>query len=306
MEDLICYFNGEYIKENAAHFSMRDWALRDGAIYEMARTYNHVPFFVREHIDRLFRSLRYVQIDLGHTPDEMEKITAEIFERNKKHLEPEDDFVFNYVVTRGVSPFLFPASGNPTVLVNCINLISSYEKQAKNYREGIHLVLVSTRQIPTQCLDVKSKNTNRFCNSLATFEAKAVSPEALPLMLDINGFVAEGSMYNCSMVKDGKIFTPKPTNVLGGISQGTLFRLAGELGIEVVHKDLCSYDLYNADEMFINANSYTMYPVAKFNQRVLAKPIPGPITQKLYDAFSKLVGVDIVQRVINYVMTKGG
>ena len=60
----------------------------------------------------------------------------------------------------------------------------------------------------------------------------------------------------------------------------------------------------SADEIFVTATSFTIYPVARFNERELGKPIPGPITQQLLSAFSKLVGFDIVQRVISYVQAK--
>ncbi len=93
MEDLICYSNGEYIKTSEFKISIWDAAFWQGMVYEMARTYNHVPFFWKEHIDRMYRSLRYARIDPGLTPEEMHKITLEVFERNKKYLAPEDDFV---------------------------------------------------------------------------------------------------------------------------------------------------------------------------------------------------------------------
>jgi len=106
------------------------------------------------------------------------------------------------------------------------------------------------------------------------------------------------------MVRDGKLLTPKPTNILGGVTRATILTLARELGIESAETDLCVYDLYNADEIFVTGSSFVIYPVAKFNGRTLAKPVPGPITQQLFSAFSRLVGVDIVQRVVGYVQTK--
>jgi len=304
MEDLICYHNGKYITESEIKISILDAAIMEGMAFDLGRTYNHVPFFWEDHIDRLFRSLQYFHISPGLTPDEMYRITLEVFKRNEKFLEPEDDFVVIQRVSRGASTYFYSPPTHPTVIVNCVNLLPIYERQAQWYKDGIHLVIANTRQIPPQCLDVKSKNTNRLCNILADFEAKMVDPEAWALMLDIYGRVAEGTRYNCFLVKNNKLFTPKSDNILGGVTRGTLLRLASEIGIEATETDLYVYDLYNADEIFLTACSTTIWPVAKFNEKILAKPIPGPVTQQLFTAFSKEVGVDIVQRVVNYVANK--
>ena len=123
-------------------------------------------------------------------------------------------------------------------------------------------------------------------------------------MLDINGCVAEGTKYNCFVVKDGRLLTPRQDNILGGVTRANVLRLAKELGIENTEADLYVYDIYNADEIFLTANSFSICPVSKFNEKALAKPIPGPVTQKLLSAFCKLVGVDIVDRVVSYVKAK--
>lgn len=303
MEDLICYFDGKYIEQSKVRLSLWDAALWEGMVYEMARTYNHVPFFWKEHIDRMYRSLRYVRIDPGLTQEQMYNVTLEVLERNGKYLEPGDDFVVAHGISRGAktNPYLPSPPPHPTVMVNLFKASPAYKMEAKMYQEGIHLVVVNTRQVPNQCLDPKAKITNRMCNALAEMEAKVVSPEAWALMLDFNGRVAEGPKYSCFMVKDGKLYTPKSDNILAGVTRGVILKLARELRIEAEEKNLWVFDLYNADEIFITAQSFTIGPVAKFNDRLLQKPIPGPVTQRLLSAFSKLVGVDIVQRVIDYL-----
>ncbi len=305
MEELICYYNGDFMKASEVKVSMWDMSFTRGAgVYDMARSYKHVPLFWKEHIDRLYRGLHCVHIDPGLTPEQMLSLTCEVFERNKKSLDPEDDFMMAQWVNLGAPTNFFSKPIRPNVLINCLHLSPRYEGFAKNYQEGIHLVVVNTRQIPPQSFDVKVKHTSRWCNELAEFEAKMVDPEALALMLDINGLVAEGPTFNCFMVKDSKLFTPKLGNILEGVTRNTILRLAKEVGIESVEKDLYVYDLYNADEIFITNTSPTIRPVSKFNERVLPKPILGPIAQQLLSAFSELVGFDIVQHVINYVHAK--
>ena len=304
MADFICYFNGEFIKESEVKFSINDRAFREGMIYDIGRTYNHAPFFWKEHVERVFRSCRVIHINLGMTPEELLNITFEVFERNKKHLEAEDDFNMRHLISRGTSEHFFGPVGRPTILVHCFSLLPVYPRQAKNYQEGVRLVVVSTRQIPPQCLDPKIKHINRLCNSMADFEAKMIDPNAWGLMLDIYGRVAEGPVYNCFMVRGGKLLTPKLHNALGGVTRDMLLSLAKESGIETEETELYVYDFYDADEIFVTANSYTIMPVAKFNEKELPKPIPGPVTRQLYSAFSKLVGVDIFQRPISYVQAQ--
>jgi len=143
-----------------------------------------------------------------------------------------------------------------------------------------------------------------MCNDLADLEAKRIDPQAFALMLDINGFAAECPRQGFFMVKEGKLLTSKPTNRLGSITQATIIELAKELKIEFAETDLSPYDLYNADEIFLAATSFVIYPVVKFDGRVLEKPVPGEITKQLFSAFGKKVGCDVSRRARSYVQAK--
>jgi len=304
MEELICYYNGQYMKESEVKIGLWDTGFTEGGVYDVSRTYNHVPLLWKEHIDRLFRSARSIHLDMGLSPEEVYDIYLEVFKRNEKLLDPEDDFWIVHRVTPGAMPTYGARPSRPTVIINCVYLGPRYETIARLYREGVNLMVASTRVIPPQCLDPKIKHTNRLCNDSADFEVKLVDPKAWALMLDINGRVAEGPRYNCFMVRDGKLLTPHSSYVLSGVTRNTLLRLAKELGIDSSETDLYVYDFYTADEIFVTATSFTIYPVFRFNERELPKPIPGPITQQLLSAFSKLVGFDIIQRVTSYVQAR--
>ncbi len=304
MEELICYFNGQYIKESEVRIGIWDMGLWQGGIYEVARTYNHAPLLLQKHIDRLFCSLRSIYIDVGLSPEEVYNIGLEVIKRNEKNLAPEDDFLLIYRITRGVMPRFMAPPPSPTILVNCISMSPQYEKMVKYHQEGVHLVVATIRQIPAQCLDPEIKHMNRMCNDLADLEAKRVDPEAEALMLDINGFATECPRKGFFMVKEGRLLTSKAANRLGSITQGAIIELARELKIEFAEEDLSPYDLYNADEIFLAGTTFVIYPVAKFNGRVLKKPIPGEITKQLFSAFSKKVGCDVSQRARSYVQAK--
>jgi len=298
LPELICYLNGKFVKESEAKFSWLDQIMRGVCVYEMARTYNHVPLFWKEHIDRLYRSLSYVHIDPGLTPEEMHALTLEVFKRNEKNLDPGDDFAISHWLSAGTKEHFFgPITHSPTILINCVYESPRYASDAKKYREGIHLVVGNHRQYPPESLSSQAKHCSRLNLYLADYEAKMVDPEAWVVVLDCRGFIAEGTGYNVLWVKDGRLLLPTPDNILAGITQSVVLRLAKELGIEVVRGNYTRYDLYTADEIFCTCNSPTIVPVSKFNERIMPKPILGPITKRLLSAFSELVGVDLIERV---------
>ena len=305
MKEKICYFNGKFVKESEFVINLAGWdgILWEGGAYDVARTYDRVPFHLKEHINRLFYTIKALPIiQFNLTPEEVTKITLEVLSRNEEYFDEEEDVRIIWRVSRGV--ILGPPTP-PSFYVYLGPLVAGYAKIAEWYLKGAHLVVANTRQIPWQCLDPKIKHTNRLCNHLAEFEAKQVDPEAFALMLDINGFAAECQRDNFFMVKDGKLLTSRLIDCLPGISRATVIKLAKELGIECVETDLCVYDLYNADELMIAATSFFVIPVSKFNGRTLPGTIPGPITKQLQSAFSKKVNYDIVQRVLDKVQPKG-
>lgn len=308
LPELTCYFNGEFIKESEVRFKPLDKILRGFGVFEVARTYKHVPFFWKEHVDRLYRSLSYCNIDTGLTREEMYDIHLEVLKRNEGNLDPGDDFVIMPLVSAGTSEYyLGPISPTPTILINCAHLSPVYPEEAKFYREGIHLVVVSHRQYPPEALDSQVKHCSRLNLFLADQEARMVNPEAFALLLDCRGFIAEGTGFNVLWVKDSKLFLPTPENTLPGITQSVILGLAKELRIEVIRGNYTVYDLYAADEIFRTGTSYTITAVSKFNERVMLKPIPGPVTQRLFSAFCELVGVDLIKRVqhvISYDKTR--
>lgn len=300
----LCYFNGEFIKESEAKIHIFDLGLYADEVYEVGRTYDRVPFKLKEHVDRFFRSIVALPfIEFTPTPEEVIGITLELLKRNEKWLGQQTDCRFTYKLFQGLLPASPP---RPTFYAFLYPYVAAdYDFFAKLYREGAHMVVANNRQIPAQCLDPKIKHANRLCNRLADYQAKMVDPEAIALMLDINGFAAECPTNSFCMVKEGKLFTSRLTSSLQSITRQTVLELARELKIECLETDLSVYDLYNADEIMIVSTGFAIIPVSKFNGRTLPTPIPGAITKQLQSAFSKKVDYDIVQQAFDYAQTKG-
>ena len=306
MSQRICYLNGDYVKESEAKILISDWGLVEGGVYELTRTFNHIPFKLEEHIHRFFRSIRCLPfIKFNLTQEEIHDITMEVLDRNESCLDQKEDWAIIYRATRGVQ---FDPCARPTFYIHTVPLPYgfSHAQLAKFYAQGAPLVLASTRQISPQCLDPKIKHTNRLSYNMAEYEAKMVDPEAFTLMLDLNGFVAEGARENFLMVRGGKLFTSKLVDCLEGVTRATIFELAREMKTEFIEADLTIANLYNADEMMVTNTSVCIVPISKFNNQPLGIPIPGPLTKKLMSAFGKLGNCDFVERALKLSSGSGG
>ena len=130
---------------------------------------------------------------------------------------------------------------------------------------------------------------------LADLEVKSQNPDAWPMMLDMNGNIAEGPGSNYFFVKDGVVITPGEQYVLAGISRQTALELARELSIETQETDIDLFDAYTADEAFVTSTSFCICPVSSINGAAVGtESVPGPVTDRLQKAYSGLVGIDIV------------
>jgi len=301
MEERIVYLNGAFVPETQAKVSVLDSGFNAGdGVYDVTRTFRHKPFKLREHTERLFRSLRYTRIDCGMSLEEMERTTLEVLERNKPLLGENEDCALWQVVSRGVrSSTGNRVSGRATVTV--YSVIVNFPEFASFYVEGAPLIIPSTRRIPPQCLESKAKITNKMNHNMAAFEAKQVDPRAIPLMLDIDGNLSETSAHNFFLVIDGKLCTPTDRNVLGGITKAVIFDLAKQLGVEIVEGNYTPYDLYNAEEAFLASTSPTFVPVRTVNGAKIGNGAPGPVTVRLIAAWNKMVGMDIVDQALSHL-----
>jgi branched-chain amino acid aminotransferase len=301
MNEMTVFLNGSFVPESEAKISVLDAGFNAGdGVYDVTRTFGHRPFRLRDHTARLFRSLRYARIDCGLAQEEMEKITSEVLQRNKPLLGKDDDVALWQVVSRGLrSSRGNRAAGKATVTV--YGVIIGFREFARHYVEGVKLVIPSTRRIPPQCLEPKAKITNKMNHNLAIFEAQQVDPKAIPLMLDLDGNISESNAHNFFLVSRGALCTPSSKNVLDGITKDTIFSLAAKLGIRVMDGNLTPYDAYNAEEAFLASTSPTIVPVQSISGVKPTAEIPGPVTRRLLQAWSEMVGVDIVAQALSHL-----
>jgi branched-chain amino acid aminotransferase len=292
MAEYTTYFNGQWVPFSQVKIDPMDRGFLVGdVVFDAERTFNGEIFRLKEHMDRLYRSLKYVRLDPGLSQEEFTQVCEEAVQRNE-HLRPAvGDFQVWQFITRGPGRWTHTA-GPPTVCVKIAAI--DFGRFAKLYKPGVHGVIPRTRSYPAESLDPKVKHYSRMNFNLAELEVADVDPEAWPVLTDLNGNLTEGSGYNVFLVTDGVLRTPGDHSILQGISRGMVFDLAGQLNIPVVEEDLQPYDLYTADEAFFSGTSPCIVPVTRVDKRQVADGKPGPITQQLLAAWSESVGVDIV------------
>lgn len=291
----VAYFNGRIVPESEVLIPFRDRGFIFGdAVFDTARTFNHKPFRLREHVERLQRSLRYLQIDSGLSVDELVAISEEVLERNLHLIDPDDDYWLTQRISRGSSMAdRLGESASPTVIVECTPL--PLKARARLFRDGIEVVTPSVRRTSPDMVSPQAKTHNYLNLILGDLEVRAQNPDAWAVLLDANGNLAEGLGSNIFTVHDGALLTPKQRFVLPGISRQTVLELARKVGIPTVEKGGDLFDAYTADEAFLTSTSLCICPVKSINGRSFASGrIPGPVTKRLIEAYVQLVGCDFV------------
>jgi len=135
----------------------------------------------------------------------------------------------------------------------------------------------------------KAKANGNYMNSMLALQEAQRDGYDEALLLDIDGFVAEGSGENFFLVKDGVIYTPELTSALNGITRKTLLTLAGELGIPVKEKRITRDEVYIADEAFFTGTAAEVTPIRELDNRRIGAGTRGPITERLQSLYFDVV-----------------
>jgi branched-chain amino acid aminotransferase len=298
----VAYLNGQILPESEVRVSFRDRGFKYGdAVFDMTRTFGHKVFKLKEHMDRFYRSLRYVRIDPGMSPKEMIDRSEEVLARNLHLLDRHDDYWLGQRVSRGVDNVAgeSPLQTGPSVIIECTPL--PLKARARYYRDGIDVVVPSVRRVAPSMLSPRAKTHNYLNMIIGEHEAKATNPDSWAVLLDENGNLAEGIGSNIFIVRDGVVYTPSERYVLPGVSRQTAIDLAHQLGIKLVEGDIDLFDAYVAEEAFVTSTSFCICPIRSINgNRMAEKAIPGPVTKRLMDAYVQFVNYDWVQQYLRH------
>jgi branched-chain amino acid aminotransferase len=303
MPQRLVYFNGSYVSERDARISIFDSALMFGdMVFEMTRSFKQKPYRLRNHLDRLYSSMKYAEIECGLSIEEMEAATGETIKRNLPALEGLD-YQIMHNVTRGALPLydtLVREGLCPIVTINAIPLVRHVGGTAHYYVQGAHFVVTPQQSVPARYIDPKAKNRSRIYYQLANLQAQRMEKGANALLTDEHGFITEGTGNNVFIVLNGEILTPRPHDILRGVSRQACMELAEKLNIPVREANIEPYDVRDADEAWYTSTTICMVPITRFNFQPVGSGRPGPVYRRLIEAWSEEVGVDIPAQAREY------
>jgi branched-chain amino acid aminotransferase len=299
----LVYFNGELVAEAEAKISIYDSSLMFGdMVFEMTRSFNKKQFKLREHIERLYAGVKILRIPLQMTPEEMESACYKTIEANDHLFADDDEHRLMIDVSRGLLGIYHGIEAlhkGTNVIIADFPLRWTVSSMGPLFDKGINAVITSQRVIPANFLDPKIKNRSRLHYLMANIEASEIEGNNnWALLLDDDGFIAEGTGSNFFIVKNGIVITPEGRNILRGVSRDYIIEeLCPQLGIPVVEKNIEAYDVYTADEAFMTGTPFCMLPVTTLNRNAIGAGNVGEIFSKLIKCWSDNTGVDIIQQI---------
>ncbi len=253
------------------------------AVFEGVRAYNTVKgtaiFRLKEHTQRLLNSAHIYMMKIPYSLDTLMEAQKEVVRENKLescYLRP---IAFYGSEKMGVSP-----KGN-TVHVAIAAWPWGAYLGADAIEQGIRVKTSSYARHHVNVSMTRAKYSGTYANSiLANLEATEHGYDE-GLLLDVDGFVAEGSGENLFMVKDGKIYEPELNSALIGITRDAIITLAQDMGYTVGTKRITRDDLYIADEAFFTGTAAEVTPIRELDGRTIGSGKRGPITAQLQKAF---------------------
>lgn len=282
------HLNGSLVPKQEAHVSIYDHGLLygDGA-FEGVRVYDGNVFRLPQHLNRLYRSLRALQIDLCL---DMPALQARVLETVRAN-----NLSSGYIritASRGVGLGLDPDHiGKAPTLIISTEQLRLYPHEM--YDKGLDVVTASTRVPPAVCLDPQIKSLGRYVNNItAKLEANRVGAgEAL--MLNMAGNVAEATGDNLFLVREGALVTPPTSDgALPGITRSVVMELAKDMGVACRESTVTLYDVYNADEAFLTGTAAEVISMVCCDGRTIGGGKPGKLTQRIIAAFRDRTRLD--------------
>lgn len=300
------FFNGELVHESEAKISIYDSALMFGdMVFEMTRSFNKKQFKLKEHIERLYTGCKILRIPLEMSPEEMEKACYQTIEANNHLFGDDDEHRLMIDVSRGLLGIYNGIEGvqpGPNIIIADFPLRWTVRDMGVLFDNGINAVITSQRAIPASLMEPKIKNRSRLFYLMANIEASLMKGDNnWALLLDPDGFIAEGSGDNFFIIKDNKIISPEGRNMLRGISRDYVMNVLGpELGFEVIEKNIEPYDVYTADEAFMTGTPFCMLPVTSLNGVKVSDGKVGKNFNSLLNLWSNKAELDIAQQIKNW------
>jgi branched-chain amino acid aminotransferase len=271
---LTYYLNGEFVAASAARLPLNDLGIVRGyGVFDLLRTYNGLPFKLREHIERLERSATAIGLALPGSVARIAEIARETYQRNQIA-----DATIRIIVTGGASPNFMTPQGNPTLAVMVEPVTPS---SAREYSDGAKLVSVGMERFMPK---VKSLN---YIGAIMAMQEAARGGAVEALYRNQAGLVSECTRSNLFAFRGGQLLTPQE-DVLAGITRAVVMEIGGD-EYQVVEGPLSYAELVACDEIFITSSTKEILPIVEIDGQTIGHGRPGARTQKLMQLFATYV-----------------
>lgn len=276
----LVYLNGDYIALNQAKISVLDRGfLFADSVYEVIPVYNGIPFSLKAHLERLFNSLKAINLQLTKNHAQLTEIIEQLIQQNKGVKS------FYIQVSRGAD-----SKRRHAIVPNLIPtlFVMPLFHRYKVDNSGIKLVTLED----TRWAHCFIKSTALLPNVLLTDEAaKAGAHEAL---LYKNGFITEGASSNVIFVKNKKLYSPNDTaNILPGITKQIVAKIAKNKHIPFIELPIPLAMLTDADEVWITSATREIAPVTQINDIMVGEGQPGKLWQLFSKAYQQIIADEI-------------
>lgn len=272
--------NGIVVPVEEARVSVLDNGFAFGdSVYEVLRTYDRRPFLPGRHFRRLRASAARLGFEIQDSDVELLARVDELLAR-----AGGGESYIRIIVSRGEGDcsYDFDRVKGPTVVM-IQKPLPPYPPS--HYESGIRVAAVGVRRNHPLALDPAIKSSNLLNNILAVREAQARGAEE-PVLLNQEGFLAEGASTNVFLARGGTLFTPPlATGILAGITREVVLELLPGLGIPGREEPLHLDDLLSADEAFLTSTTREVVPVRQVDGTPIGKAGPGPLTRRVMEAF---------------------
>lgn len=286
--DGVIWFDGKLVPWREANVHVLTHTLHYGmGVFEGVRAYKAEKgtsiFRLQAHTDRLFDSAHIMKMDMPFDKATLNEAQRTVVRENK-------------LESAYLRPMCFYGSEGMGLRADNLKthvIVAAWEWGAylgqDNLENGIRIRTSSYTRHHVNISMCKAKANGHYINSMLALQEAITDGYDEAMLLDNEGYVAEGSGENIFIVKDGVIYTPDLTSALNGITRNTIFTLCSELGVEVREKRITRDEVYIADEAFFTGTAAEVTPIREVDNRKVGNGSRGPITEKLQTMYFDVV-----------------
>lgn len=282
-KDIKIFIGGKLYDREEAKVSVFDSTVQGGdAVWEGLRIYNGRIFSFDLHVERLRASAKTLMFDDIPYFEYIKNAVLSTLKANGMRDQAHIRLTLSRgeKITSGMDPRLNQKG-------SCLIVLAEWKKPVYDNDTGIKLKTSSVRRNSVQNLDSKIHHNNLLNNILAKIEANQSGADDA-LMLDNNGFVSETNATNIFMVLKNVLLTPNADSCLPGITRGIVLKIAGELGIKFMEKNISLSEFYNADEVFTSGTMGELTPVREIDGRIIENKNNSGILKIITKRFSEM------------------